>query len=530
MEQDSEEFTPIIASGIEYSGVSTYRAPSPRVPHRLPSQKSRSGNGTSKAGPEDGRIPSTPRALMSQSKSLPHNYEMPEISALNPWRTSSRGIPKPPRNPGVPVPASAPRLSRSVSSGHGRVSAGASVKPEVLLAESRLSNGHSRPGEDDSSSTKSAPIRHLSFSRGSFKLVSVGIRRLRQLARQGSWKLLIERVKDAQRRGLLASPDQEIAYGTYHLLALMKLQDFHAAAQEIAAFGDLDAPQYRFENHPDLYPEKSGSMVPFALRCMHAELPYREGKTAETLHRLYGLLSHCDSEIDALQAEPNSHDATERNSATSEESTLADSDLAVLKGLLSTWRERREAVCFSIVGYHLHQQQFVVALKWLNKLMAKSPSDPQLKAKAALVQVQLGDISGAQRTFADVEALLSSSSDPGMENLLARNRGILYVALGEFSKAIAEFNAVLARDSHDIVSANNKALCLLHNQQMVAATGVLEDAIFRWPKSKLDEAVIGNVCSVYEVVSFSGAAAKRSLRTWVKEQGPDDFEPTSFRL
>jgi hypothetical protein len=78
--------------------------------------------------------------------------------------------------------------------------------------------------------------------------------------RQGSWKLLIERVKDAQRRGLLSTPDQEIAYGTYHLLALMKLQDFRAAALEIAAFGDLNAPQYRFENHPQLYPEKSGQL------------------------------------------------------------------------------------------------------------------------------------------------------------------------------------------------------------------------------------------------------------------------------
>lgn len=62
------------------------------------------------------------------------------------------------------------------------------------------------------------------------------------------------------------------------------------------------------------------------------------------------------------------------------------------------------------------------------------------------------------------------------------------------------------------------------------ATDVLEDAVFRGPKWMLNEAVIANVCSMYEVVSFSGAAAKRSLRTWMKDQGPDDFEPTSFRL
>lgn len=113
-------------------------------------------------------------------------------------------------------------------------------------------------------------------------------------------------------------------------------------------------------------------------------------------------------------------------------------------------------MCFSIVSYHLHQQQYVVALQWLDKLVASSPDDPHLKTKAGLIQLQLGDVVGAQRTFSDVEAVASSSSDCEMKNLLARNRGILCVALGEFPKAIAEFDSVLARDPNDIVSANNK--------------------------------------------------------------------------
>jgi len=468
---------------------------------------------------ENGRM-SSPRVLISQSKPLPHNYSMlPEALTPSPWMSSSGGIliaPVKYRFAGVPEASTL----RPVSSGGG--DPGASMSAIYCLT-----NSYSRDGEADSYSA--APIRHLSFSRCSFKQVSLDIRRLRQLARQGLWKLLIERVKDAQLRGCLASPDQEIAYGTYHLLALMKLKDFRAAAQEIAAFGELDSPHYRFENHPKLYPEKSGSMVPFSLRCMHAELPHRIGKTAETLYRLYNLLAHCDSQIDTLQAER----ATESTSATlrsEEDLALLDSANAILERLLVTWQQRREAVCFSIVGYHLHQQQFIVALQWLNKLMTNSPSDPHVKSKAAIIQAQLGDIVGAQRTFADVEALESSSSDPEMMNLLARNRGILYVALGRFPEAIAEFDAVLARSPNDIVCTNNKALCLLYNQQLVDATDVLEDAIFRGPKLMFNEAVIANVCGLYEVVSFSGAAAKRSLRTWMKDHGPDDFERTSFRL
>lgn len=76
--------------------------------------------------------------------------------------------------------------------------------------------------------------------------------------RQGSWRSLVERVKAAQKRGALVTPDEEMTYGTYHLFALMKLQNHRAAADELAAFGDLDSPQYRYENHSSLYPGKSG--------------------------------------------------------------------------------------------------------------------------------------------------------------------------------------------------------------------------------------------------------------------------------
>lgn len=197
MEHDSEEFTPIIASGIEYSGISTYRAPTarhpsprippsaPQLPPHLPQKKvpvtpSRLGSGKIKTVSENGRIMSTPRVL-KQSKSLPFNYGMPEESTPSPWRTKSGGIPVAPvkqRN----AELSTPSPWRSMSTGRGgdaAVKQRQQQQQKTMSAEYRLSNGHSR-GED--ASTKSAPIRHLSFSRCSFKQVSVDIRRLRQLA------------------------------------------------------------------------------------------------------------------------------------------------------------------------------------------------------------------------------------------------------------------------------------------------------------------------------------------------------------
>jgi hypothetical protein len=41
----------------------------------------------------------------------------------------------------------------------------------------------------------------------------------------------------------------------------------------------------------------TGSMVPFALRWMHAELPHRTGQMATTIERLYALLDYCNSKV-----------------------------------------------------------------------------------------------------------------------------------------------------------------------------------------------------------------------------------------
>lgn len=39
--------------------------------------------------------------------------------------------------------------------------------------------------------------------------------------------------------------------------------------------------------------------------------------------------------------------------------------------MLLTWRKRKEEVVYALVGHHLYQKQFIVALQWLNHLLAR---------------------------------------------------------------------------------------------------------------------------------------------------------------
>lgn len=143
----------------------------------------------------DGRD-STPRVLISHSKSHTYpgniNFTLDGSSTPSPWRSGlwsgGNGA-----NPGAPVKkvilvdppingqslhySSTPSTWKEVRTGEAGNS-GAPVKQPVSV-EYRLSNGH---GDKSSPASKAAPIRHLSFSRCSFKQVSVDIRKLRELA------------------------------------------------------------------------------------------------------------------------------------------------------------------------------------------------------------------------------------------------------------------------------------------------------------------------------------------------------------
>ncbi|KAG0565064.1 hypothetical protein KC19_8G160700 [Ceratodon purpureus] len=409
----------------------------------------------------------------------------------------------------------------------------------------------------------------LSFAGRSFG-GSSELSSLRKLARQGAWRALVDKVKAAKQRGVLTTPVEELNYATYHLLALMKLRSYGAAADELVAVGNLDATQYRYEEYPSVYPDKSGSMVPFALRWMHAELPHRNGQTATTIERLYALLDYCNSRVESLQAieagsqksslplvdagmdsssnedamarggeeapaereAPGEETLTEEVDTTGEEDfgEFIASDTTITGKLLPTWMRRKESIVYALVGHHLFQKQYIVALQWMNQLLARSPTDADLLSKVGYVQLQLGDLGGAQQTFSKVEALLTDTTDEKLLNLTGRNRGLLHFAEKQYTKAFNEFTAVLSRSPHDMVSANNKALCLMYQRELLGATAVLEDSLQSSPRSTLNETMVLNLCSMYELASMNSVESKRTLSAWLLNHAPDDFDLSCTRL
>lgn len=64
------------------------------------------------------------------------------------------------------------------------------------------------------------------------------------------------------------------------------------AFNELAAFGDLDSPDLYFEYYPELNNlKKHGTMVPFSLRLLAAELPAHYNRINDAHAKLCRLLS-----------------------------------------------------------------------------------------------------------------------------------------------------------------------------------------------------------------------------------------------
>ncbi|KAG8580270.1 hypothetical protein GDO81_007215 [Engystomops pustulosus] len=85
------------------------------------------------------------------------------------------------------------------------------------------------------------------------------------------------------------------------LSLLVKLGLFQNAEVEFEPFKNLDQPDLYYEYYPHVYPGRRGSMVPFSMRILHAELRQYLGCPQETLDRLHSMKTICLKILDNLE-------------------------------------------------------------------------------------------------------------------------------------------------------------------------------------------------------------------------------------
>uniref|UniRef100_A0A3Q4GR03 Trafficking protein particle complex subunit 12 n=1 Tax=Neolamprologus brichardi TaxID=32507 RepID=A0A3Q4GR03_NEOBR len=256
------------------------------------------------------------------------------------------------------------------------------------------------------------------------------------------------------------------------LALLTKLGLFQNAELEFEPFGNLDQPDLYYEYYPTVYPGRKGSMVPFSMRLLHAELPQYLAKPQEALDRLSALSLPC-SPSTCLRLPP-----------------LPSVTLCPLC-----------SVC---------PQDYVLAVDTYHSIIQYQPQQrAQLLSGRAdvLFLSQIGDVQTAERYFLDVE---KCGPVKGSQQALAT-----CVLMNRYLHACAN---------------NNAAVCLLYLGRLKESLGQLEGLVQQDPAQYLHESVLFNLTTMYELESSRSTQKKQALLEAVACREGDSFNTQCLKL
>ncbi|XP_062620669.1 trafficking protein particle complex subunit 12-like [Saccostrea cucullata] len=299
---------------------------------------------------------------------------------------------------------------------------------------------------------------------------------------------------------------------------LLKLRLYSVAESEMQAFQNLDTPDLYFEFYPHIYPGRKGSMVPFGMRILHAEIPHYMGRSQETIDRLYYILAVTQKIIKNLQ-----EGYAEDGSAVQ----LSDGSR---KGSLEIWQERERQVLYVIGNTFLALRDYEAAMTIYNNLLEKDPTRKAgLLSGMGRIYLQMGNVDKAQDCFKHSE-VISNSGDKSIQCRNAINRGLEAMCMNNFSDAYQNFKQAVEADPTNTSAVNNMAACSLYMGKLMDALKTLEVLVHEDPVRNLHEGVLFNLCTLYELESSRALHKKQALLDLVSRHKGDGFPAACLKM
>ncbi|XP_076766120.1 trafficking protein particle complex subunit 12 [Xylocopa sonorina] len=273
----------------------------------------------------------------------------------------------------------------------------------------------------------------------------------------------------------------------YTRLALLtKLRQIDILENESKPFGNLDKPDMYFTFYPELYGTRPGSMASFSFRLLLAEIPMYWRKPKQALDNLYKILATVNQIITNLSSGSNGDRSRFKINPAEQEDAIR------------LWKGRRSRVLISITNCAVSMKNYVLAMDILEKLCESADWSPEqmdaLRASIGRLHLFLGDVSAAEKFLTNQQ---KKDSGPTVRELT--DKGLMAVAHNSFQEAYKCFQAAEALDPSNIALINNMAVCLLYTGQLKAAVHLYESMITRNPVKSLQEPVLLNVCTSYEL-------------------------------
>ncbi|XP_031555083.1 trafficking protein particle complex subunit 12-like [Actinia tenebrosa] len=299
---------------------------------------------------------------------------------------------------------------------------------------------------------------------------------------------------------------------------LYKLQMYSTAEAELEAFKNFDQPDLYYEFYPETYPGRKGCMVPFSLRILLAELPQHSGKPNEALDRLYSLQRTCKAVLKNLA-----------NGLDEDGSKSADKSDDMREAAVKMWNERELRVLYAIGNCFLAVKDYNLAVSVFESIIKQDETlSAALYSGIGRIYLQLGDLERAENYFKIVEE--RATGDPENMSTVVMNKGFMALARGSHEDAHKHFVAATKLDPENSVATNNVAVCLLFLGKLKEALQVLESIIWSNPPKNLNDGLLFNLCTIYELESSWSLQKKQKLLELVSQYKGDGFNVSCLKI
>ncbi|XP_029451650.1 trafficking protein particle complex subunit 12 [Rhinatrema bivittatum] len=303
------------------------------------------------------------------------------------------------------------------------------------------------------------------------------------------------------------------------LALLVKLGLFQNAEMEFEPFGNLDQPDLYYEYYLRVYPGRRGSMVPFSMRVLHAELPQYLGNPQESLDRLHSMKTICTKILDHLEK------------GFAEDGSMINITQSNRQASVQLWRSRLGRVMYSMANCLLMMKDYVLAVDAYRTIIKYCPEqEPQLLSGIGRIFLQIGDIKTAEKYFQDVESVTQNFSGHQNKITVLMNRAFLSLGQNNFSEAHKFFTEILTLDPTNAVANNNAAVCLLYLGKLKDSLRQLEGLVQQDPEHYLHESVLFNLTTMYELESSRSMQKKQTLLEAVAVKEGDSFNTQCLKL
>ncbi|XP_075161705.1 trafficking protein particle complex subunit 12-like isoform X2 [Haematobia irritans] len=283
------------------------------------------------------------------------------------------------------------------------------------------------------------------------------------------------------------------------LALLIKLGEYELLQKEAEPFDRLNRPDVFFEFYPEMYPGKIGSIASFSFRLLLAEMPIYLGNPQMALDRL--------SELYVITNDIKMYFAGKPS-----------------KEAHIFWKKRELRVLHAIVNCAIILKKYNLIDDILSTMIADG-TDLDKEERRALfsawgrIYLQIGDIFGAEQKFAEARRLRKIYSQPDIRDLV--DKGLITVAQNDFPEAYATFQKALHLESGNTMILNNMGVCLLYAGKLKEAITLFERAINLNPQKSLNESLLVNLSTLYELESNNSKNKKLNLLRLINRYKPD---------